>query len=144
MHFRMFSMLSLLYPLSLPVMHHCICIISIVDQFLFVLLPATICSPLGSLIMANECFQALSLIYLHRPKTQNMSLLFLLLWLFLLPYLSSSLSQHTAAASLRLNLPHHLPSCQLNTHKYYIHVEGMQNWNIQVLTYLAGSVPGPG
>lgn len=35
----------------------------------FFFLSATICSPLGTLIMANECFQAQSLIYLYRPKT---------------------------------------------------------------------------
>lgn len=44
----------------------------------------------------------------------------------------------------RLNPSARLYGCQLNTHKYYIHAEGMQNWNIQVITYLAGSVPRSG
>lgn len=50
---------------------------SIENKFLFSFVPATICSPSGTMIMANECFQAQSLIYLNRPKTQNMSLLLL-------------------------------------------------------------------
>lgn len=45
------------------------CVFKSMNKFLFSFLPATICSPLGTLIMANECFQAQSLIYLHRPKT---------------------------------------------------------------------------
>ncbi len=77
----------MLYSLSLG---HFVCVfcihactlISIVEQFLFSFPPATICSPLGTLIMANECSQAQSLIYLHRPKTQSLSLLFLHPWPF--------------------------------------------------------------
>lgn len=50
------------------------------SKFLFSSLAAAICSPLGTLIMANERFQAQSLIYLHTPREHNVFLLFLYHW----------------------------------------------------------------
>lgn len=55
--------------------------ISTYTQQILIFLPhAAICSPLGTLIMANERFQAQSLIYLHTPRAHNVFLLFLYHW----------------------------------------------------------------
>lgn len=122
------------FPVSFIAHTHMYVCTYTMNKFLFSLVPATICSPLGTLIMGNERFQAR---FPHRSQnTEHVPVISPhALEHIHLSRAPSSRSSSSSQASPGLNPTNHLYGCQLNAHKYYIHVEGMQNWDVQVLTY---------